>query len=243
MATPRDLLLIDAGDQPLQVLTGRLKRLGFRVIPVKTPEAAGEVICDPRFRVGAAILPPDLPVANLRGALASLRGFGPRGELTFLATGPRPAPAEQARLRGAGVRFGLWDPVDSHTLRFLVNYALADQALLNRERRTLRAPTDWPVQVRTGRREKDARVYAVSAGGAYLATERPLMRKSLVHLSLPLPTGAIQATARVVMTNVPGNLMRRNLPVGMGVSFTATPVEHEAALQMYAEDRFRQLEL
>jgi hypothetical protein len=45
------------------------------------------------------------------------------------------------------------------------------------------------------------------------------------------------------MTNVPGNLMRRNLPVGMGVSFTATPVEHEAALQMYAEDRFRQLEL
>ena len=42
MSTPKDLLLIDAGDQPLQVLTGRLKRLGFRVIPVKTPEAAGE---------------------------------------------------------------------------------------------------------------------------------------------------------------------------------------------------------
>ncbi len=243
MANPRDLLLIDAGDQPLQVLTGRLKRLGFRVIPVKTPEAAGDVIADPRFRVGAAVVPPDLPVANLRGALASLRGFAPSGELTFLATGPRPGAEEQARLRDAGVRFGLWDPVDSHTLRFLVNYSLADEPSLNRERRSLRVPADWPVQVRTGRREKDARVYAISAGGAYLATERPLMRRSLVHLTLPLPSGAIQATARVVMTNVPGNLMRRNLPVGMGVSFTGTPSDHEAALQTYAEERFRQLEL
>ena len=243
MTTPKDLLLIDAGDQPLQVLTGRLKRLGFRVIPVKTPEAAGQVIADPRFRVGAAVLPPDLPVANLRGALASLRGFAPSGELTFLSTGPRPSHEERERLRNAGVRFGLWDPVDSHTLRFLVNYSLADEPSLNRERRALRVPADWPVQVRTGRREKDARVYAISAGGAYLATERPLMRRSLLHLSLPLPAGPIQTTARVVMTNVPGNLMRRNLPVGMGVSFTGTPVEHEAALQMYAEERFRQLEL
>lgn len=242
MAVPRELLLIDAGDQPLQVLAGRLKRLGYRVVPVKTPEAAREVLCDPRYRVGAAVLPTDLPVANLSGALESLASLASFGELTYLAAGRRPGPEARARLRNAGVRFGLWDPVDDHTLRFLVNQSLAD-AQPSRARRTRRVPSDWAVRLRTGRREKDARVYSVSAAGAFLATERPLMRQALVHMSLPLPARPIQATARVVMTNVPGNLLRRNLPVGMGVSFTATTGDDEAALQTYVEERLRQLEV
>ncbi len=243
MSSPSELLLIDAGQQPMHLLTARLKRLGYRALPVKTPDEAREALIDPRHRVGAVVIPPDLAATNLRGALDSLRGLGRIDDLTFLVAGVRPGPEGCETLREAGVRFGLWEPVDAHTLRFLVNYSLACPEEIQRERSGLRVPADWSVQVRTAQRSKGARVYSISSTGAYLATDRPMLRKSLVHLSLPLPSGAIQTAARVVMTNVPGNLQRANLPIGMGVVFTGTTVDDEALLASYAEERFRTLEL
>ena len=123
-----------------------------------------EVITD--GRVDAVILPPDLPVTDLRGALDHLRGLGGQGDLTFLAAGLRPDSEICQELGHAGVRFGLWDPIDSHTLRFLVNYALSPPEYAARERSTLRAPIDWRVRVRTAQREKDARLYSLSSNGS-----------------------------------------------------------------------------
>ncbi len=243
MARGKDILLIDAGMHPMAVLATRLRRLGYRSVPVKTTDAAHEALVDPRYNVGIAVIPPDLPVAHLSGAIEALRALSEDGALPFLAAGPRPDAEDRRRLRDAGINEAVWEPVDQHTLRFQINKALADPEVIAQSRGTLRVPTDWPVRVRSGGREKEARVYSISSQGAYLATSRPSLPNTLVHVTLPLPSGPVQAAARVVMTNVPGNLMRRNLPVGMGVRFTATAVDTEAALQMYAEERSRSLEL
>ena len=53
---------------------------------------------------------------------------------------------------------------------------------------------------------------------------------------IPLPMARVSTTGRVVFTNVPGNLMKRNLPVGMGVRFQGTSPETKAFLQIYAEE-------
>ena len=45
------------------------------------------------------------------------------------------------------------------------------------------------------------------------------------------------------MTNVPGNLAKKNLPIGMGVRFRAVDSEISAALEAYTEERAAQLRL
>jgi hypothetical protein len=91
-------------------------------------------------------------------------------------------------------------------------------------------PTNWPVRIRSGGREKPAKVYSLSPRGAYLATARPSLPRSLVWLSLPLPEGDLKVSGEVVMTNVPGNLVRRNLPIGMGVRFLGLTDEVSGAI-------------
>jgi hypothetical protein len=49
--------------------------------------------------------------------------------------------------------------------------------------------------------------------------------------------------AHVVMTNVPGNLQHKNLPVGMGVRFENPPVDAEARLHVFAQERLSDLML
>jgi hypothetical protein len=43
------------------------------------------------------------------------------------------------------------------------------------------------------------------------------------------------------MTNVPGNLIRDTLPIGMGLRFEQTPPEIEAALAAWANKRLAAL--
>jgi len=46
------------------------------------------------------------------------------------------------------------------------------------------------------------------------------MRGGGVQIWMPAGAGPVRAAGVVVYTNVPGNLHRDNLPVGMGVRFT-----------------------
>jgi hypothetical protein len=145
-------------------------------------------------------------------------------------------------MRDAGVQLALFDPIDLHTLRFQVNRACAGQPAPRHRRRTLRAPADWPVVVRSGLREKEGRIYSISATGAFVALAQPWMVRSKVELRIQspsVPKGA--ATGRVIMTNVPGNVMRRGLPFGMGVQFDHLSDATSVAILMYAESRFRSL--
>jgi hypothetical protein len=68
------------------------------------------------------------------------------------------------------------------------------------------------------------------------------MVKSRVELSLAAPgRKPAHIGGRVVMTNVPGNVMRRSLPFGMGIQFEQIDEATSVTLLMYAESRYRAL--
>jgi len=234
-ASARSVLFVDCGSHPLVDLATRARRVGFRVLRAKTPEEAREALRDGRHAVGALLIPPDLVAPDLRVAIRGFRDLVSDRELAVLVGGPRPPDAELKRLRAAGAELALFEPVDDHTLRFQLNRAIAGRPSGAAERRAVRVPTDWPVRVRMGGREKPARVYCVSATGAYLATSRPSFRGSLLYVTLPLPSGSVDLAGRVVMTNVPGNLVRENLPLGMAVQFTGLALDVEDTLREFAE--------
>jgi hypothetical protein len=58
----------------------------------------------------------------------------------------------------------------------------------------------------------------LSTLGAYLATPRPAMRGGTLRIEVPLDEGEVEAQGLVMWNNVPGNLRRTNVPVGMGVA-------------------------
>ena len=240
----KDVLLLGANAPEMELLRARLGRMGYRAIPAKTPDQARALLRVAGERVGAVVVPGDLPVMNLRAALSSLRALSGVGSLVYLAAGRDPGPEGQARLREAGVELALFDPVDSHTLRFQINRALAGELSLRGRRRTVRAPADWPVVVRTAGRLKEGRIYSISPSGAFVTVQQPCVTKARVTLELALPSaGRLSAPGRVVMTNVPGNVMRRTLPFGMGVQFEQLSEAASVSLLVYAQERFRALSL
>jgi hypothetical protein len=106
----------------------------------------------------------------------------------------------------------------------------------------VRAPADWPVTVRVGGREKKGRLYSVSASGAFVAIDHPSIARAQVELELTLPGDRrLKASGRVAMTNVPGNVMKRSLPYGMGVCFEQLSEAASVALLVYAEERLKHL--
>jgi PilZ domain-containing protein len=243
---PKDLLLLGANAPDMELLRTRLVRVGYRVVPAKTPEMAHTLIRVGGTRIGAVIVPSDLPVVSLRGALDSMRRMQTQGGgLTFVAAGRDPGEEGRRRLRDAGVRIGIFDPVDLHTLRFQINCALADGLPLppaRSKRTTLRAPADWKVVALSGGRAKEGRVYSISPTGAFVVLPQPWMIRSQVELRWTHAfTGTVSAACRVVMTNVPGNVMRRSLPLGMGLRFDHLPEAASVALLMYADQCHRRL--
>jgi len=54
-------------------------------------------------------------------------------------------------------------------------------------------------------------------------------------VTVPVGSGTVDLAGRVVMTNVPGNLVRENLPLGMAVQFTGTALDVEDSLREFAE--------
>ena len=213
------VLLLDGSDAPRAALQMRLRRMGFRALRAKTPEEAFALVEEPRHCVAAALIPPDIAVANLRFALESLSARSPCGRVSFVLTGSCPPEDLLAEMRDAGVKLALWEPLDDARLRFQVNRALAgaDTALLRRD--VMRAPLEVPAVVFQAGRRKEARVYTLSPDGAYLETPRPAMRHAGIEVEIDLWPSPIRTRARVTYTSVPGNLRRNNLPLGMGVEF------------------------
>jgi hypothetical protein len=237
------LLLIDAGAGRMEALSQRLREFGYRALRTKTVEQGHAALSDPRFALSVVLIPPDLPVLDLDRALAAFRASADKQVLRLIVTGTRPDAHERSLLRHAGLEFALWEPFDDHTLQFQINRVLAEGLPPPSTRHAVRVPINWPVRVRSGRREKQAKIYCVSAQGAYLATPRPSLPKALIHFSLPLPSGDLRLSGKVVMTNVPGNLGRGNLPVGMGVRFTGQSPEIEQSLLAFTEERGQALRI
>ena len=230
------IAVLDAGSPSMRHMAARMRLLGVHVLPCKTPDHAERLLATRGQGVGAAVIPVDLPAFDLSAALRFLRKLEPTGELTFVAAGRRPEREVRTLLRGAGVELALWEPVDDHTLRFQSNRALATSDIVRGSRSALRAPTDWPIAVFAGARRKPARVYSLSASGAYLATPRPSLPGADVEIELPIGGGA-RVPARVVMTNVPGHFLRENLPLGMGISFETFSPAFRDTLARWARER------
>ena len=241
MALRRSLLVVEGGGEPLEPIARRLAGLGFHVVRAKTPRDAHELLRDPRFLLGGVVIPADLPAPDLADSLHALRTGGRMGMLPLLACGSRPDPTARDRLRRAGVEYALWFPLDDHLLRFQANGVLAGGLPPRVARKSERVPTNWPVSFRLSGRERPAKIYTVSASGAFLTTAQPSQPRTLVHLQLPLPGRDALVAAEVVMTNVPGNLAKGNLPVGMGIRFRAIDENTEAALHAYTMERRRAL--
>jgi len=240
MSSSRDVLLLGSETPALRMLRVRLAALGYRGVPAKTPEQAQLVLQIARGAIRAAILPPDLPVVDLSRTLRFLTQVA-GGQLWFLAAGPAPEREERVRLRDAGVSYAIFDPLHDHELRFQLNRAFARSSIVRGKRRTLRAPTRWNVPVVTPSGRREAGLYTVSAGGAFLATPTPALRGTSLRVALPLPGGAIELPARVVATNVPGNLSQKLLPTGMAVAFDHPPIDAEARLHLFAQERLNAL--
>jgi hypothetical protein len=173
------------------------------------------------------------------GPLRSLAEAGERPP-RLIASGPRPGEPGLAVLRKAGVQLALFDPFGDGELRFVLNRALHGDANVRRDVR-VPATIDGTVTSSTG--EKRVNVYNLSAGGAYLETMRPTAEGGSISVRLPFPEGAVEIPARVVSTNVPGNLNRPNLPMGMGVQFLDAAPAARKALNGYVEGRQADFEI
>jgi len=240
MAPSRDVLLLGSETPVIHRLRTRLAQLGYRGVPAKTPEQAQLVLQMARGSIRAAVVPPELPVVDLGRTLRFLAAVS-SAPLFFLAAGPAPPRDERTRLRQAGVTYALFEPLHDHELRFQLNRAFARSGVVRGSRRALRAPTRWTVPITTPAGRREAGLYTLSAGGAFLATPTPTLRGASVRLAIPLGDGDVQLTGRVVATNVPGNLAQKLLPCGMAVAFERTAVDASARLHLFAERRLHQL--
>jgi CheY-like chemotaxis protein len=207
----------------LSELSERIRRHGFRAVRAKTPQDALDLADERGYRFSAALVESSLAALDLGGALSQIRERAGLPGMVLIATGAMPAASERQRLREAGVRTALWQPVGDHALLFHLNRATSDAG--RHLRAAQRVPTEWRTRVMVAGRAKPASVYSLSTGGAYLATDRPSMRGAELAVDLPLPGGPVSVLGRVVYTNVPGNLKRAHLPAGMGIAFVRTPRE------------------
>ena len=218
-----------------RALAGRLLLLELRGLLAENLEQA-ETIAAERSPA-AALIHSDCVFEP--GPLRSLAEAGEQ-PITLIASGPRPGEPGLGVLRKADVKIVLFEPFGDGELRFVLNRAIHGD---HSSRREMRVPATFDGTVRSSTGEKRVNVYNLSVGGAYLETLRPTAEGGSVTLHLPLPTGAVDLPARVVSTNVPGNLSRANLPMGMGVQFVDASPDARSALNGYVEERKAEFEI
>jgi hypothetical protein len=192
--------------------------------------------------VAAVLLDAGLASRALKKEVSRLRAAAGSLELFLLAVGQPASSAGRKKLRAAGIRYALWEPFDDAVLRFQLNRAWnADRD--DHKRASPRIPTYLHAQIGGTQRVKDGVVYSLSLQGAFVETSRASMSGAVVDIAIRLPGCFIETKARVVFANVPGNLQRPNLPLGMAVRFERLDSDTERKLKSYVKDRMAQLEV
>jgi len=216
---PRVLLIEESTAPSASLLRRRLRDLGFRSTRARRTDELSRSLngSDQPFR--AVLLSSGIPSEHLSAFAAPLSQHLADGEVTGLVVGEAPAPEIRQRLREAGFTLALWRPFDDHTLRFQVNRAFLRARSKGRARAELRAPLPCRVSIHAAGRRKEAQLYNLSERGAFIETPRPLMVGAEIEVELQLPDGSRSLPANVLHTNVPGNLLRPQVPIGMGIRF------------------------
>jgi PilZ domain len=236
------VVLIEATPGRFNEIARRIRLQGAEpVIACGTVEAAS-MLPDDDLGIAAVLIDVALASRSLKKELGRLRTAARGLELYYLAVGEAPSPAARKKLRHAGVRSSLWEPFDDAALRFQLNRAWnADRD--DHKRRNPRIPTYLHAQIGGGQRVKDGVVYSLSIQGAFIETPRASMAGAIVDVAIRLPNCFVETKARVVFANVPGNLQRPNLPLGMAVRFEELDVQSSRKLKAYVKERLAELEV
>lgn len=216
-------------------VSGKLVLLNYRPLRADNLFEARNACAEPGRTVRAVLLHAGLRCSA--DEVAALRAHAPDG-CQLVVVGPQLDEAGRDAWRRTGVALALWTPFVDGELRFVLNEATNDPAQWA-TRADPRVPTPLMALVHSATGQKAALVYNVSVSGAYLETPRPTASGGHVALELPLPTGTLELEAAVVSSNVPGNLQRPNLPMGMGVRFLDLEPAARADLEAYVEERRR----
>jgi hypothetical protein len=162
--------------------------------------------------------------------------------LRLIVTGTEPNAAAIAGLKRDGVRFALWKGFHDADLRFTLNEALYDETR-GEMRPSPRVPASLMARVRSGAGEKAAMLYNLSTTGAFIETTRPGVPGGRITLTIEFPDGAVETQAQVVFANVPGNLQKPNLPLGMGVRFSGIAAPAAQRIAKYVAEKARGYEI
>jgi CheY-like chemotaxis protein len=234
------ILLIDDERASTEALATHLVRLGVEPIRVENLEEAAEVVKSNQYTIRGVILPASLSGTDVKNAMKAIHRREPM--LAAMAYGKAPEPRQRIHLQRAGVLLALWDGFDEGVLRFQINRLVtrdSDHSLRN----SRRAPVHAPIRMLTGGREKEGVLYSLSEGGCFIETPRASMEGAQLRLNFRLADVDYGLDGEVAFSNVPGNLQRPNLPLGMGVRFQEMPDEARWQLADFIRDRLDALEV
>ncbi len=234
------IILIEGSDGGITTLSERLRSFDVEPARVANLESAEALVAATRQPFCVVMIPTDFHHDKLKKALKKLASATSQSEVMLVSVGRHPTPAQRKELKSAGMRLALWEPYDEGTLRFQLNRALGGDRD-HHQRRALRVPTYLLARVFVGGRTKDAVVYSLSEGGAFLETQRASMEGAQIRLELRLPGAAIEAAGEVLFSNVPGNLQRPNLPLGMGLHFTEIGSDEKKRIREFVATRYAEL--
>ncbi len=234
------ILLIETDPDRTGPLATQLVRFGVEPIRVRGLDEAVDLLKSKQYAVSAVLLPVDLPADEVAEALKTMRRDEP--VLPCMAYGKTPEPAQRKRLRQAGVQLSLWDGYDAGILRFQINRLVSgeDQHAVRGARR---APIHTPVRIEIGGREKEGILYSIAEGGCFIETPRAIMDGARLRLTFVVEERNFEIDGIVAFANVPGNLQRPNLTLGMGVRFESLSQPDQERLAEFIQERMESLEV
>ncbi len=240
MPTSHFILLIELDPHRTSTLAARLVRLGVEPVRVEDLLEAASVVRSRSYSFSAVLLPASLPAAGIDETLSSMRKAG--AVLPAMAYGKMPDANQRKALRQAGVLLALWDGYDERILRFQLNRLVSGEQI-SAARATRRAPTHAPARILVGGREKQGTLYSLSEGGCFVETPRASMDGARLRTLFELDGERFDIDGTVAFANVPGNLQRPNLPLGMGIRFDSADDETRKSIARVITDRLAALEI
>ena len=192
MTSEGSVLILGEHGSAINDLASRARAMGFSVVRAKMPLDAIELARSRGEQLGAVLIDPDLPVPDLASVVEALASELAIPRTSIIAAGIGAESLEPAD--ASAIERVLRAPVEDNVLRFELNRALSGDQL-SRPRSSERAPMGWQVRVYQGGRVKNASVYSLSNGGAYLETPRPAMRGA--HSSRSACRSRRASTARI----------------------------------------------
>lgn len=240
MSASHFILLVDSDSTQTDTLATQLVRLGVEPIRVADLAEAVETVKSKQYAVSAVLLPADLPGKLVRKAMKSMRRREP--VLPAMAFGKEPDRAQRKFFRQAGVLLALWDGYDEGMLRFQLNRLVSGEQQ-TAVRGSRRAPTHTPTRIMVGGREKSGTIYSLSEGGCFIESPRASMEGARLRLLFLLNDRPFEIEGVVAFSNVPGNLQRPNLPLGMGVRFEELDEPVRKPLGDFIQQRLTDLEV